>query len=143
MEEAIESVEEFIDIKQELNNARNDCYSNETYDKYYETLKSCLEFYGDVLEMTDEGVVIRVSMKDNIESLSDSELQEIINDFMDNIEHPPASKKAESEQFLERVFDYFTENVWRQPKFQISDYWYPYCENSEFNSHVFDRLGDL
>jgi hypothetical protein len=143
LEEAIESVEEFIDIKQELNNARNDCYSNETYDKYYETLKSCLEFYGDVLEMNDEGVVIRVSMKDNIESLSDSELQEIINDFMDNIEHPPASKKSESEQFLERVFDYFTENVWRKPKFQISDYWYPYCKNSEFNSHVFDKLGDL
>jgi len=62
---------------------------------------------------------------------------------MDNIEHPPASKKSESEQFLERVFDYFTENVWRKPKFQINDYWYPYCENSEFNSHVFDRLGDL
>lgn len=143
LEEAIERVEDLIDIKQALNDAQNSCNETSTYDKYYETLKSCLEFYGDVLQMNDEGVVIRIPMKDNIESLSDSELQEIINDFMDNIEHSPASKKSESEQFLERVFDYFTENVWRKPKFQISDYWYPYCSRDTFNSYVSDRLGDL
>ncbi len=34
--------------------------------------------------MDDRRVVIRVPMKDNIESLNDSELQEIINDF-DNL----------------------------------------------------------
>lgn len=143
LEEAIESVEEFIDIKQALNDARNICYENEAYDKYYETLKSCLEFYGDVLQMNDEGVVIRIPMKDNIESLGDLELEELINQFMDGIEHSPASKKPESQQFLETVFDYFTENVWRQPKFQISDYWYPDCSYDTFNSDVSDRLGEL
>jgi hypothetical protein len=142
LEEAIERVEDLIDIKQALNDAKNNCNETSTYDKYYETLKSCLEFYGEVKQMDDSGVVIRVPMKDNIESLNDSELQEIINDFMDNLEHV-FSDRPESQQFLETVFDYFMENVWRLPKFEISDYWYPDCSRDLFNSYVSDKLAEL
>lgn len=143
LEEAIKRVEDLIDIKQALNDAQNDCNNASTFDKYYETLKSCLEFYGEVIQMDDSGVVIRVPMKDNIESLNDSELQEIINHFMDNLEHGSISDRPESQQFLETVFDYFMATVWRQPKFEISDYWYPDCSHNLFNFYVSDRLANL
>ena len=143
LEEAIERVEDLIDIKRALNDAQNSCNEASTYDKYYETLKSCLEFYGEVIQMDDSRVVIRVPMKDNIESLNDSELQEIINDFMNNLEHVSISNRPESQQFLETVFDYFMENVWRLPKFEISDYWYPDCSRDLFNSYVSDKLAEL
>ncbi len=44
LEEAIKRVEDLIDIKQALNDVQNYCNEASTYDKYYKTLKSCLEF---------------------------------------------------------------------------------------------------
>jgi len=135
LEEAIEEFNDLVDIKSAMNSARNDCEEAATYDHYYDTLKRALSQYGEVVEMNDAGVKLKINGFDLLPFLENSDLDEIA-------ESMESANETSLEIFLEYLFDYY-KNIIKQPSFSIDSRWSPWCDDSEFNSYLSDRLADL
>jgi hypothetical protein len=135
LEDAITEFEDMVEIGNAMSSARNDCDESATYEYYYDTLKKTLSEYGEVIQMDDTGVTLKVNGFDLLPYLSDSDFEEIE-------ETMKVENKTSLDIFLSYVFDYYQQII-SHPEFSINNYWSPSCNDSEFNSYLSDRLADL
>jgi hypothetical protein len=118
-----------------MNSARNDCEETATYDHYYDTLKRALSQYGEVVEMNDARVKLKINGFDLLPFLENSDLDEIA-ESMESV------NETSLEIFLDYLFDYYR-NIIKQPSFSIDSRWSPWCDDSDFNSYLSDKLAEL
>jgi len=122
----IEEFDEDGDIKNAISSSMEICQSNSEYDYYYKTLKECLKEYGKVVEMSDEGVVLKVNVEPFIKGLNDDEIEDYFDRCNDDIECV----------FIEMVNNYGVE----KPEFSIDSRWSPDIDSRDFNEYLIDNL---
>jgi len=89
-------------------------------------LKKCLEEYGNVIEMNDEGVKMEVDLNRFINEIPENEFDVAVEDCK---EEP------------ECVFDFLlSEGHIEKPKFELNEYWYPNIDKDIFNESLKERL---
>ena len=92
--------------------------------------KNALEEYGEVTQLNDEGVSIKINLKDIIKRAEpdDADLDDMFERCGDDVECV----------FREMLGDYFD-----RPNFQIDDRWSPDVDEREYNDTLNSYLGDI
>jgi hypothetical protein len=130
LENLIEEYDGDYDIRSAINNAYSDTASSEFYDYVISELKSALEEYGKVLELNDEGAVIKIDLNTVIDAMGVDETD--LDEAFENCGDDPACV------FSELVGDYYD-----VPRFSLDERWTPSIDDNEFNSMLKDRLGEI
>jgi len=129
LEELIKEYDDDNTIRNAISNATESCEADDYVNKLEKELKSCLEEYGDVLNMSDEGVTIRVNLKIIYNKLYDSDY---FWEYMENCNYD--SKCVFKESVMGGDID--------KPDFSIDDRWYPDVDRKLFNERLNDNLGE-
>lgn len=120
IENMIEEYDESDEIKDALSFSYNDAQNHDAYDHFYKTLYDCLDWYGEILNIDDTGVKIKIDLdKFNAEDYLNSEDLE--------------------ENFEAMLNDY----IIIKPKFYIDNRWEPNVSEEYFNELLLDRLGEI
>ena len=129
IEELIEEYDDEWEIRRALTNAYSNMESDEYVTYLYNTLKKCLEEYGNVEKMDDTGVILNVNVKPYLEDHDEDIIDEILDECNDD---------------YSCVFKYLVreEMIIDRPKFRTNDYWTPDVDNNDFNELVSDYLSD-
>jgi hypothetical protein len=128
-EDAIEEYDVDNEIQRALSSAMNDAESGSYQNHLYETLKSALEEYGNVVKFDDESVEIDIDLMPYIDDANEEYVDAYFEDCDDDI------SCVFSEMLHQGDID--------KPKFSIDDRWYPDVDNNEYNSLLKDRLSDI
>lgn len=128
-EDAIEEYDVDNEIQRALSSAMNDAESGSYENHLYETLKSELKEYGNVVKFDDEGVEIEMDLMPYIDDVNEDYVDAYFEGCNDDI----------SCVFVEMLYQGDID----KPKFSIDDRWYPYVSNNEYNSLLSDRLSDI
>lgn len=128
-EDAIEEYDVDNEIQRALSSAMNDAESGSYQNHLYETLKSELKEYGNVVKFDDEGVEIEMDLMPYIDDVNEDYVDAYFEDCNDDI------SCVFGEMLHQGDID--------KPKFSIDDRWYPYVNNNEYNSLLSDRLSDI
>jgi hypothetical protein len=108
----------YLPIKETIRNCENSAYESYLYNE----LKSCLESYGEVLEMDYDGVFIKVNMYKAFD------LKDILIGF-------------QYSEYIRDVFWYLIDGSYADfVEFEINDYYYPDYSEKEFNGELNDQL---
>ena len=129
IEELIEEYDDEWEIRRALTNAYSNMESDEYVTYLYNTLKKCLEEYGNVEKMDDTGVILNVNVKPYLEDHDEDIIDEILDECNDD---------------YSCVFKYLVreEMIIDRPKFRTNDYWTPDVDNNDFNELVSDYLDE-
>lgn len=133
-EESLENLIEEYDGDYEIRNSLGSAYSDSANSSYYDyamkELRSTLEEYGDVTQLNDEGVKIRIDLNNVIQNmgLGEEEVDEIFERCDDSA----------SCAFDEMMGEYYD-----KPSFRIDDRWSPDIDDNDFNSYLNDRLSEI
>ena len=130
LENLIEEYDDDYDIRNAITGAYSDTASSEFYDYVMRELKSTLEEYGEVLELDDEGAVIKIDLNTVIDKMGGDETA--LDEAFENCGDDPAC-----------VFEELPYNYYDKPRFSLDERWYPSIDEGEFNSMLEDRLGDI
>ena len=129
LKDAIEEYDGDDEIKNAISSAVNDSESSEYQNYLWKTLKDCLEEYGEVLQMDDSGVKLRVDVSNFIDSVGEDYLDEYMENCNDDI------KCLFEELVGQGDID--------RPRFSVDDRWYPSIDTNEFNEILSDRLSEI
>jgi hypothetical protein len=130
LENLIEEYDDDYDIRNAITGAYSDTASSEFYDYVMRELKSTLEEYGEVLELDDEGAVIKIDLNTVIDKMGGDETA--LDEAFENCGDDPAC-----------VFEELPYNYYDKPRFSLDERWYPSIDEGEFNSMLEDRLGEI
>ena len=127
----IEEYDDDYDIRNAINGAYSDTASSEYYNYILSELKSTLEEYGEVLELDDEGAVIKIDLNTVIDKMGVDEtaLDEAFENCGDD--HPAC------------VYDELMGDYYDKPRFSLDERWTPSIDEDEFNSMLEDRLSEI
>lgn len=128
-ENLIEEYDDEHEIRGAISNATNNAESDDYVNHLYETLKDCLEEYGQVEKMDDTGVILNINVEKYINELKDDYLDEYMERCDDDIECV----------FLEML----GEGDIDKPKFDVDDRWYPDINDGYFNEMLDDYLHEV
>lgn len=129
LEDAIKEVDGDHDIRNAIRSALHDEESNSYHNHVYKILKECCEKLGEVLQMNDEGVKIKIDLDNFLNDVDGETLDE----YMENCN----SK-------LDCVFGELMGNSYiDKPKFDYDDRWYPDVDNKGFNETLQYRLDEI
>jgi hypothetical protein len=132
--ESLESLIDEYDNDYEIRNSLGSAYSDSANSSYYDyamkELRSTLEEYGDVTQLNDEGVKIRIDLRTVIDNmgLGEEEVDEIFE----------RCDESASCAFSEMMGEYY-----EKPKFRLDDRWSPDIDDDDFNSYLNDRLSEI
>ena len=121
LENLIEEYDDDYDIRNAITGAYSDTASSEFYDYVMRELKSTLEEYGEVLELDDEGAVIKIDLNTVIDKMGGDETA--LDEAFENCGDDPAC-----------VFEELPYNYYDKPRFSLDERWYPSIDEGEFNS---------
>jgi methyl coenzyme M reductase subunit D len=94
-------------------------------------LRNTLEEYGDVIQLNDEGLKIRIDLN---KVINDMELdEEEVDELMERCDE--SSSCVFDEMWNESLID--------KPRFRKDDRWQPNIDDEDFNSHLNDRLSEI
>lgn len=133
-EESLESLIDEYDNDYEIRNSLGSAYSDSANSSYYDyaikELRSALEEYGDVTQLNDEGVKIRIDLNTVIDNmgLGEEEVDEIF---------------ERCDESASCAFDEMMGEYYEKPKFRLDDRWSPDIDDGDFNSHLNDRLSEI
>ena len=130
LENLIEEYDGDYDIRSAINTAHSDTSSSEFYDYVISELKSALEEYGKVLELNDEGAVIKIDLNTVIDEMGVDETD--LDEAFENCGDDPACV------YNELVGEYYD-----NPRFSLDERWTPSIDDNEFNSILKDILGEI
>ena len=131
LEDIIEEVDDDHDIRNALGNSINVAEANDYVAYLDKILIKCLEEYGTVEQMNDEGVKVKIDLEKIVDksSISNSELDEY---------YEACNDKPDC------VFGELVGNSWiDKPKFSTDDRWYPDIDNKYFNELLKERLSEI
>jgi hypothetical protein len=132
--ESLESLIDEYDNDYEIRNSLGSAYSDSANSSYYDyamkELRSALEEYGDVTQLNDEGVTIRIDLNKVISDmgLGEEEVDEIF-------ERCDESASCAFSEMLGTYYD--------KPRFSLDDRWSPNFDDEDFNSYLNDRLSEI
>ena len=129
LKELIEEYDDNYDIRNAISDATNDAESDDYVNHLYKTLEDCLEEYGEVESMTDEGVVLHI----DVSKLINKNNEEWFYEYMDNCDED--IKCVFGEMVYNDIID--------KPKFSIDDRWYPDVDLNYFNERLNERLNEI
>jgi hypothetical protein len=129
LEEKIKEYDDNYEIRSAISSATNDAEADSYYNYLYDTLKSCLEEYGDVEKMDDTGVIININVEPYLNSLDDS----VFDEYMDNCDDDITCvfKEMLSDDHIDK------------PDFSTDDRWSPDVNEQYFNEILSDRLSEI
>jgi hypothetical protein len=123
-----------FDNNHEIRNALGNALSSAEADSYYEyfkkTLQNALEEYGEVIQLNDEGAIIRIDLQKVIENHGVNE--DDLDDYFERCDDK-----------YECVFDELMGDYYDKPNFRIDDRWTPDVNENYFNEILNDYLGDV
>ena len=122
------------EIDSAIRRAVCDCEEQSHAEYLEKTLRDCLEDYGEVLSMNDEGVQLRIDLDDIIEknSVDDEQLDEFF-DACDNSITPALC-----------VFEELHSNdMLDKPDFDLDNRWSPDVDTAQFNSILNELLNEI
>jgi hypothetical protein len=126
LNEKIEEFDSSGEIKSAIEIAMSDSMRDDELDYYFNKLKECLEELGDVEEISDTYVKLKINME---AILDDDSNEEIIDDC---------------DEDLECIFNYCIKNeIIEKPNFYIDSRWSPSGEEESFNEHLEYRLSEI
>ena len=134
-EESLESLIDEYDNDYEIRNSLGSAYSDSANSSYYDyvmkELRNTLEEYGDVIQLNDEGLKIRIDLN---KVINDMELdEEEVDELMERCDESASC-----------VFDeMLNESLIDKPRFRIDDRWQPNIDDEDFNSYLNDRLSEI
>jgi len=131
LEEAIEEYDNDHEIRRAISSSVNDAESSSYADYLYRNLKEALEEWGEVLEMDDRGVKLRIDTAKYIEEYIDYHGDEEFEDAFERCNEDIACVFGEILDTLDK------------PKFYYDDRWYPDIDNTDFNDMLADRLSEI
>jgi len=130
----IEEIDDGYEIRQAIQSALSDAESDAYHDYLLKELKEALGSYGDVLNMDDTGVEIRVNLK-NLASLFELEnYEEQLDEMYDNC-------NGELDCVFSEIIN--IDPYGEKPEFRIDDRYYPDVKRNSFNEMLSDRLNDV
>lgn len=135
LQDLINEFDEDGNIVSALRSALGDSESSSYHNHLYDELKNACEELGEVIQMNDEGVKIKIDftkiLKDYFTGLPEDpeEFLEFIEDFEVN---------DSSAIFYELMYDGYGE----KPTLRLDDRWYPDVDDKEYNEVLSDRLYD-
>jgi hypothetical protein len=133
-EESLENLIGEYDDDYEIRNSLGSAYSDSANSSYYDyamkELRSTLEEYGDVTQLNDEGVKIRIDLNTVIDNmgLGEEEVDEIF---------------ERCDESASCAFDEMMGQYYEKPRFRLDDRWSPDIDDEDFNSHLNDRLSEI
>lgn len=130
LKEMVENFDNNHEIRNALGNAMSSAESDSYYTHYKNTLETALEDYGDVIQLNDDGVVIKINLKTVIDNhgVDEDDLDEYFERCDDS---------------YECVFDELMGDYYNKPDFRIDDRWTPDVDERYFNEILNDYLGDV
>jgi hypothetical protein len=131
IEDAIEQYDNDDEIRRAISSSVSDAESSSYADYLYRNLKDTLEEWGEVLQMDDRGVKVRIDTSKYIEEYIDYHGDE---EFEDAFER--------CNEDINCVFNEILDTL-DKPKFSIDDRWYPDINGNEFNEMLSDRLSEI
>ena len=126
----IEEYDDDYDIRNAITGAYSDTASSEYYDYILSELKSTLEEYGEVLELDDEGAVIKIDLNTVIDKMGVDETA--LDEAFENCGDDPAC-----------VYDELMGDYYDKPRFSLDERWTPSIDDNEFNYILKDRLVEI
>lgn len=135
LEDAIKEVDDDHNIRNAIRSALHNEESNSYYNHVYKILKECCEKLGEVLQMNDGGVKIKIDLDNFLNDVDGETLTHgsIMDEYMENCN----SK-------LDCVFDELMGNSYiDKPKFEYDDRWYPDVDDKGFNETLQYRLDEI
>jgi MoaA/NifB/PqqE/SkfB family radical SAM enzyme len=130
LENLIDEYDDDYDIRGAIDTAHSDTASSEFYDYVISELKSALEEYGKVLELNDEGAVIKIDLNTVIDAMGVDETD--LDEAFENCKDDPAC-----------VFNELLGEYYDNPRFSLDERWTPSIDDDEFNSILKDILGEI
>ena len=130
LDDAIGQFDNDHEIRNAIGNAMSSAESDSYYNYYIKTLRNALEEYGDVSQLNDEGVKIRIDLQKIIDETAPDE-----GDLDDMFER--CDEDAEC-VFRELIGDYYD-----KPDFRLDDRWSPDINERNFNEILNSYLGDV
>jgi hypothetical protein len=130
LKDAISEYDRDHEIRNAISNAMTACESDSYYVYTKGILKDCLEEYGDVEQLNDEGVRIRINLEKVIEDTNtdDDELDETFERCGDE---------------LQCVFFELLGTYYDKPYYRTDDRWTPDINERDFNDNLNSYLGDV
>ena len=120
-------------LRWSLSDAEADSYVSYLRD----TLKECLEEYGDVKMFNYDGAEIQIEMSNWVDKFDFTDPYVRDDDFLDFMEY---RCEWDSECFFKETINEYDEF---KPKFSVDDRWYPDVNDEYLNELLEDRLGEL
>jgi hypothetical protein len=118
------------EIRNALGNALSSAESDSYYEYYKRTLQNALEEYGEVIQLNDEGAIIRINLQSVIDNHGVNE--DDLDDYFERCDDK-----------YECVFDELMGDYYDKPNFRIDDRWTPDVNEDYFNEILNDYLGDV
>jgi len=130
LKNAINEYDRDHEIRNALSNAMNACETDSYYVYTKGILKNCLEEYGEVLQLNDEGVRIKINLEKVIDDTSTDE--DDLDGYFENCNDE-----------LECVFFEILGIYYDKPKYDVDDRWTPDINDRDFNDSLNSYLGDV
>ena len=131
--ELIEEYDEDDEIKNRIRWSVNDAEANDYEDYLYKNVKRAFEEYGDVISMSDEGIVISIDLETLISNnnISDEDMDEI-------------TERCGDDSDVECIFnELLGDGYIEKPRLDVDDRWYPDADRDNFNEILNDRLHEI
>jgi hypothetical protein len=132
LEDAIKETD-YDDIKTTLSSSFSDAHADDYYEHLRNTLKKCLEEYGELKKFDYDGIEIEVNFDSIINAIIDYNGEEYLDELMGDCNEDPLCvlKEAIGNEYFEK------------PKFDIDDRWTPDVNVNYFNEILKDRLSEI
>lgn len=130
LNEVINEFDKNYEIRNSLGKAISSAESDSYYVYYKKALQSALEDYGEVTQLNDEGVTIRINLQTVIDNHGVNE--DDLDDYFDRCDDK-----------YECVFDELMGDYYDKPNFRIDDRYTPDVNENYFNEILNDYLGDV
>jgi hypothetical protein len=114
-----------------LRRSVSDAEANSYYDYLHDALKECLEKYGEVITMNDDGVEIQINLDAIISEFEVDD--ENLDDYYEACDDDPSCVFSE-------IMGYYYED---KPKFDLDDRWTPDIDRVNFNDILKDNLNEI
>jgi hypothetical protein len=119
---------ENTDLRNVINGSYEQCLGDARYSAVIDGIKNALETYGTVIELNDEGAIIRLDVMEYLENRMNDD---VLNELLDEKDGDLA------EAFETAVYEEFVS----VPTLSIDDQ--SYCESDNFNDILSERLGEI
>ena len=111
-----------------LRDVINDCEANSYYTYYYNKLKNCLEFYGNVIQLDDEGIKINADFYSITKNLDQGDIDLAI----DN-----------TSNYDDALYELIQNETIEKPNFSIDERWEPSIDEKDYNELLSEKLDEL